>query len=60
MKGTATIGEANGRAKISGRDARRIRTRARGGESARALASEYGLHDSTIYRIKTGKRWSEI
>ncbi len=60
IHGTATIGEANGRAKISERDARRIRARARSGESAVALAHEYGLHDSTIYRIKTGKRWSEI
>lgn len=49
-------GEAHKRSKLTWAAVRDIRT---SGESARSLASKYGVSDMTIYYVKTGKGWKE-
>lgn len=55
-------GESNGRAKLSANDVFEIRARYRPGRrlrqgSARGLAREYGVSNSTIVRIISGEIW---
>lgn len=50
--GTATVGERSGRAKLTDEDVRKIRI---DGNSAKELAKCYGVSDSTIRLIRSGK-----
>jgi hypothetical protein len=50
-------GEANGRSKLTEEEAKRLRDRARGGESPTALAVEFGVSATVVAHIRDGKLW---
>ncbi len=50
-------GERKWAAKLTGADVAAIRARLAAGESVPALAREYGVHHSGVYRIRDGKLW---
>jgi hypothetical protein len=52
--GTHTKGHRNGNAKLTPRQVAAIR---RSPATGRSLAEEYGVHPSTIARVKTGQRY---
>lgn len=51
-------GEGNGRAKLSERDVLVIRSSQ--GTSVRSLATEFGVGQTTIREILSGKRWAHV
>jgi Autographiviridae endonuclease len=53
----STSGENSGNAKLTNAQAREIKRRA-GQTSQRGLAREFGIAESTVSNIVTGKRWS--
>ena len=55
QKGRAAkqAGEQNGKARLTDKDARAIRSRYAAGETQRPLAREYGVHNTTL-RLKPG------
>lgn len=57
--GTHQAGEAHPRAKLTAEDVAKIRRRLGEGERVTSLASEYGVHQTTVSNIKSGKRWAE-
>ncbi len=55
--GTAQRGERHPRSKFSDETARLIRRRGLDGESCTDMASEYGVHPTTIHKIVVGKNY---
>lgn len=53
-------GERHGMAKLDWSKVRSIRTRLAAGERQKALAVEYGVDQSVISTINTGKAWVEL
>jgi len=58
--GTRPNGEKNGQSKLSDRDVRKIRVRCKGSESQRIIAADFGVGQSVISRIKTGRAWGHL
>jgi hypothetical protein len=52
-------GEANPNAKLNEAKVREIRARRLSGERGNKLAAEFGVHESLICLIMSGKRWPE-
>ena len=60
-RGNHAVGERNGNARATEVQVREIRRRhSAGGVRQKALAQEYGLSTSTIYRIVHGGGWSSL
>jgi hypothetical protein len=53
-------GEKNGRAKLSEKDVRAIKTKRANGETFQKIADEYGVHKKTVMDAVSGKNWSGI
>lgn len=53
-------GEKNGRAKLSEKDVRAIKTKRANGETFQKIADEYGVHKRTVMDAVSGKNWSGI
>lgn len=53
-------GEASPRAKLTQAQAQEIRRRRAAGEEGKALATEFGVHPTTISNIFTGRRWPHV
>lgn len=51
------LGERWGRSVLRDRDISTIRSRLNSGETQASVAKDYGLHPSSISRIKNGQRW---
>ena len=60
IKGWKHLGSKHGMAKLTEQDIPVIRQRLAAGEPQRVIALDYGVHQVTISRIKTGKDWSHI
>lgn len=58
--GTSQRGEGNGMTKLSTEQVREIIRRNANGESQRALAVAFGIHQPQVSRIVTGKRWGHL
>ena len=58
--GTFTRGERNGAAKLLHIQVAAIKSRLRNGESTKALATEFGVAQSTICDIKAGRNWAHV
>lgn len=58
--GTAQRGEANHRSKLTEADVLEIRRRLSTGEKGRALAAEFGVHESIVSEIKSGRHWRHV
>lgn len=58
--GTVTRGERNGQATLSAEQVYGVVRRCGAGESQRAVASAYGISQSQVSRIVTGRRWSHL
>lgn len=56
-RGFIPTGAKHGTAKLTDADARRIKF---GGESPKALMSEFGVAKSVIYHIRQGRSWTHI
>lgn len=52
-------GASNPKAKISAIDAQAIRELYKGGRPAKAIAEDFGLHESTVHRIVSGRYWGQ-
>lgn len=59
VHGTHQVGERHPRAKLTADAVVQIRSRLAAGEGVVALAAAFGVHQSTISDIKSGKRWRE-
>lgn len=57
VHGTHNRGERHGLSKLKDLQVLEIKTKLKAGRSQRSLAKEYGVSQSAIYDIKTGKRW---
>lgn len=58
LHGRDTVGERNGRSKLSMSMARSIRQEyANGGVSLKTLGVKYGVHSSTVFQIVQNKTW---
>jgi len=58
---TAARGERSGLSKLTESSVQSIRARLSDGESAVVLASEYGVHKTTIYRaVRGGRNWQHV
>ena len=55
-----TRGELNGCAKLTVEKVKEIKRKVRAGNSQRGVAREYGIAQSTVSSIMTGKRWSGV
>ena len=53
-------GSKHGLAKLTEKDIPVIRQWLKNGEVQRIIALDYGVHQVTISRIKTGKDWSHV
>jgi group I intron endonuclease len=58
--GQAQVGELNHKAKLTDASVAQIKHRLADGERGRALAGEFGVHESIISEIKTGRRWTHV
>jgi len=58
--GTRTCGELVGMSKLNKNSVLEIRQKIKAGSSNILLAKQYGVHVSTIERIKSGKTWKHI
>jgi group I intron endonuclease len=58
--GAAQTGSANHAAKLTEAAVREIRARLAAGESGRHLASEYGVAESVVSLIKSGRAWKHV
>lgn len=56
-RGRQPRGELSGTAKLTEQQVRAIRAST---ESSRKIAPDFGVHDSTIRRIRSGKKWRHI
>lgn len=56
----AAIGSRSGKAKLDEATVREIRIRARAGAVKLRLAREYGISNSQIYTICSGKQWKHV
>lgn len=54
-----TRGDKNPRSKIRSTDLGRIRYRLKKGDTCAHIAAYYGVHETTISRIKLGRTWRE-
>lgn len=59
VHGVAAIGERHGMARLTAAQAAEIRRRARGGETDRALAHEFGVTPNNVALIRRGRTWAE-
>lgn len=57
---TALLGEDHGMAKLTEDDVRVIRQKYKAGESAYALAREFGVHHTTAHRAAIGRTWRHV
>ncbi|NPT59080.1 HNH endonuclease [Paraburkholderia elongata] len=55
-----TRGERSGKAKLKEKEVIEILRRLSAGEFGTALAKEYGVGNTTIYEIKSGKHWAHL
>jgi DNA invertase Pin-like site-specific DNA recombinase len=53
-------GSRHGMAKLTEADVPRIRERRAAGESVRAIATDLGVHDNTVYRVLRGSHWRHV
>lgn len=60
LRGYRHIGSKHGLSKLTEEDIPVIRRRLKNGEVQRIIALDYGVHQVTISRIKTGKDWSHV
>ena len=60
LQGHQVRGSQHGLSKLTEDDIPKIRARLANGEVQRVIALDYGVHQVTISRIKTGKDWSHI
>lgn len=60
QKGRGAKGEMVGGVKLSERDVITIRHRYSGGESQRHLASEFGVHQSTVSLLVSKRNWAHV
>ena len=60
IRGYRHLGSSHGLAKLTEEDIPVIRQRLKNGEVQRIIALDYGVHQVTISRIKTGKDWSHV
>lgn len=58
--GRIAHGEQNANAKLTEKAVLEIRARASRGESQRALATEYGISQSNVFRIASRKLWRHV
>ena len=58
--GKSTRGSKNARAKLSPEQVRQIRSRLSAGESGTAIARDFGLSQSTVCDIHTGRTWGHL
>lgn len=58
VHGTHTLGERNGQAKLTQKQANEIRERRKNGEKGGALAEEFNVSQTTICRIKYKRRYT--
>lgn len=58
--GVPQRGEKNHFAKLTDSDVVGIRTRLAAGERGRAIAADYGIHESTVSEIKHRRKWQHI
>jgi hypothetical protein len=58
-KGHICKGAKHGRSKLTEKEAAEIRA-FRGEISARVLAEKYGIHQSQVSKIQTGKYWGSV
>jgi len=58
--GTMTLGEKSPAAKLTERQVREIRIRAKAGEIQKRLSEEYGVNPMQISRIIRGERWGHV
>jgi hypothetical protein len=58
-RGRSAKGEANGRAKLSGEKVEAIRARIESGDAQTQIATDFGVSRRAVYKIKTGKTWSD-
>ena len=58
--GAAQSGSLNHQAKLTEDDVRAIRQRLAAGERGRHLAAEFGVHESIVSEIKSGRRWRHV
>lgn len=58
--GAAQAGSANHRAKLTEPQVREIKRRLANGERGRHLAAEFGVHESIVSEIKSGRRWRHV
>lgn len=58
--GAAQQGSANHAAKLTEEAVRQIRARLSAGETGRSLAAEFGVHESIVSEIKSGRRWRHV
>jgi hypothetical protein len=56
----AASGEANGRARLTRADVTEVRRRYAAGETGVALAKEYGVVRTHMYRIISGDAWPDV
>lgn len=59
-RGRIAFGARNGKTRLSDEDVRAIRRRRSAGETCAVLASEYGVHNSTVARIGTGEARARV
>ena len=53
-------GEAHTQAKLTAEQVKEIKLRLVRGEKQKAIAEDYGVQDSLISRINTGKIWKDV
>ena len=59
-KGRHVKGERVGGAKLSEDQVAQIRSRYKAGETQRALAAEFGMHQSSLSLLISGKNWKHV
>lgn len=57
VHGTRPVGERHWHAKLTNEQANEIRSRVRNGESQARVAIEFGVAQSSISRLATGRTW---
>jgi hypothetical protein len=59
-KGRQAKGVSTGSAKLTEADVKEIRRRLAAGEVRRVIAADFGIHQTTVGDIKTGRTWSHL
>lgn len=60
LRGSATLGERNGSAKLTEADVREIRTLCAAGRSRSELSRHFGVDRAVIRRIDEGRSWASV